>query len=88
MINLKNIVKPPFILWLRRIISILIVAGFALLSVISNGLFILLDEFLKIKFNVSFLYSIGLFAITYYFWFFLFKFIAKILDLYYYLFSA
>jgi hypothetical protein len=82
MIDLKNIVKTPLILSLRRIIAIVIIAGFALLSLISTKLFILLDEFLTIKLNFSFFYSIGIFAISYYFWFFLFKFIAKILDLY------
>jgi len=82
MIDLQNIVKTSFILWLKRIIAIVIIAGFAFLSLISTKFFILLDKFLTIKLNLSFLYSIGLFATMYYFWSFLFKFIAKILDFY------
>jgi hypothetical protein len=84
MIDLQNIVKTSFILWLKKIITILllilIVAGFALLSLISTKLFILLDEFLTIKLNFSFFYLSSLFAINYYFGLFLFKFIIKILN--------
>jgi hypothetical protein len=82
MIDLKNIVKTPLILWLKRIIAIAIVAEFIWLVWIANRFFILLDKFLTIKLNFSLFYSIGIFAISYYFWLFLFKFIAKILDLY------
>jgi hypothetical protein len=85
MIDLKNIVKTSFMFWLKKIITILllilIVAGFSLLALISTRLFILLD-FLIIEFGFSLLYSIGLFTTMYYFWLFLFKFIAKILDIY------
>ena len=82
MINLQNIVKTLFILWLKRIIAIAIVVGFLWLVLISNRFFILLDEFLTIKLNFSFLYLSGVFAFAYYFYLFLFKFIAKILDIY------
>lgn len=85
MIDLKNIVKTSFMFWLKKIITILllilIVAGFSLLALITTKFFIELD-FLIIEFGFSFLYSIGLFTTLYYFWFFLFKFIGKILDLY------
>jgi cell shape-determining protein MreC len=86
MINLQNIVKTSFIFWLKKIITILllilIVAGFIWLFCIANRFFILLDKFLTIKLNFSFYYLSGLYAISYYFSLFLFKFIAKILDLY------
>jgi len=98
MINLQNIVKRSFILCLKKIITILllilIVAGFIWLACISSSFFISLDKFLTIKLlfylkndyniqlNFSLFYLSGLFAISYYFWFFLFKFIAKILDIY------
>jgi hypothetical protein len=86
MIDLKNIVKTSFMFWLKKIITILllilIVAGFIWLCFASSSLFILLDKFLTIKLNVSLFYLSGLFVINYYFGHFLFKFIAKILDLY------
>ena len=82
MIYLKNIVKTSFILWLKRIVAILIVAGFIWVALITTKFFTLLDRFLTIKLNFSLLYSVGLFATMYYFWSFLFKFIAKILDFY------
>jgi hypothetical protein len=82
MIDLQNIVKTSFILWLKRIIAIAIVAGFILLAFISSGFFILLDEFLTIKLNFSFFYLSGLIAINYYFGSYLVKFIGKILDIY------
>lgn len=88
MIDLKNIVKTSFIPWLKNIITILLLIIFMLFITIAVGagfallqLFILLDEFLTTKLNFSFLYSIGLFAFSYCFFYFILKlFIIKIVN--------
>ena len=87
MIDLKNIVKTSFIPWLKKIITILLFIIFMLFITITVGagfallkLFILLDEFLTTKLNFSFLYTIGLFAFSYCFFYFILKFIIKIVN--------
>jgi len=82
MIYLKNIVKTSFILWLKRIIAIVIIAEFVLLALKVNEFLTLLDRFLKTQLNFSIYYWVGVFAVNYWFFYFIFKFIAKILDIY------
>ena len=86
MIDLKYIVKTSLMLLLKNIIafflSILIIIGFIEFFFKGNDFLTLLDRFLTMQYNISLYYWSGVFAVNYWFFYFLMKLIMKILDLY------
>jgi hypothetical protein len=80
MIDLEYIVKTSLMLLLKRIIGIfliiLLLTELVLLVLKTSEFFILLDRFLTMQYNISLYYWSGVFAVSYWF----FYFVIKLLD--------
>jgi hypothetical protein len=86
MIDLEYIVKTSLMLLLKRIISIfliiLLLTELIVLGLKGSEFLTLLDRFLTMQYNFSLYYWSGVFAVNYWFFYFVKQFIIKILDLY------